>query len=290
MESQSPKPMRVLIVEDDRASRVTLRKILKSIGSLEVVEAADGQEAWELLQGSALPGLCFVDINMPRMSGLQLLQRVRGDPRLAGLKVCFCSAIRDRRVIIQAAAFQPDYYILKPYSREVILARVQSARAQEEPVHSVEAAEEVCERLGIDLPTYLSLHEDFRDKLRELTTRVPTLLTRLDIPEAIIALDGVRATACTLGAGRAISLIEHLTRLIKSSSSVLGDGTVTKDEIAANLPKWLARSTDQLFQITQEIRHEADTLAQLAEQAAKVQDSLKPRAQAPAPPERPTLG
>ena len=124
----SQPSMRILIVEDDRTSRIVLRRVLEGIGNLEVIEAEDGLKAWEMLDHGLLPDLCFLDINMPRMNGLELLKRVRADKRLASLKVCFCSSVRDRQTIIQAASYQPDYYVLKPYTRGLIQEQVQKLR------------------------------------------------------------------------------------------------------------------------------------------------------------------
>ena len=61
--------LRVLIVEDDRTSRMVLKRILQGIENIEVVEAEDGWKTWEILDGGFRPGLSFLDINMPRMSG-----------------------------------------------------------------------------------------------------------------------------------------------------------------------------------------------------------------------------
>jgi two-component system chemotaxis response regulator CheY len=121
--------LRILIVEDDRTSRIVLRRLVEGAGGVEVREAEDGLKAWEMLEGGLLPDLCLVDINMPRMDGLELLKRIRGDARLAGLKVCFCSAVVDAQTMARAAASHPDDYILKPYVRAVVEAQVRKARA-----------------------------------------------------------------------------------------------------------------------------------------------------------------
>ena len=134
-------PIRVLIADDDETSRLFLRSILEGIGGLDVCEAVDGQQAWEMLDGGLEPRLCFIDIDMPRLTGLELLKRIRADRRLAGIKVCFCSAVRERQLVMQAAALQPDYYNLKPYPRASIQAQVRKvlgADIQKQKVDSVE--------------------------------------------------------------------------------------------------------------------------------------------------------
>jgi two-component system chemotaxis response regulator CheY len=145
--------MRILIVEDDKTSRIVLRRILQTMDNQEIYEAEDGLKAWEMLNGGLMPELCFLDVNMPRMNGVELLKRIRNDKRFASLRACFCSAVRDRRLIEQAAALQPDSYILKPYDRDAIQAQVERIRGIARPEDSLEPLAGVCARLGIDQAT-----------------------------------------------------------------------------------------------------------------------------------------
>ena len=75
--------LRVLIVEDDSTSRLVLRGILETLDGLEIFEAGDGLQAWEMLDGGLLPQLCFLDLNMPQLNGVELLKRIRNDPRFS---------------------------------------------------------------------------------------------------------------------------------------------------------------------------------------------------------------
>src|SRR5258708_8472178 len=76
--NRAGQPMQILVVEDDKTSRLVLHRILESTGDLEIIEATDGVKAWELLDGGLHPALCFLDINMPKLNGLELLERIRG--------------------------------------------------------------------------------------------------------------------------------------------------------------------------------------------------------------------
>jgi len=254
---------------------MVLKGILEGIGDVQVIEAEDGLKAWEILDGGLLPGLCFLDINMPRMNGLELLKRIRGDKRMAGLKVCFCSAVRDRQIIVQAAAFQPDYYILKPFSRNTIQAQVQKARGVMSQTQSLDPAEVVCTRLGIDMDSYLAMVGCLLEELTKLVTKIPTLLTQMDIAGATLALDGARSAAQTLGAHSIFNLADSLTRLVKSSGAGAGYGHDSKDEMNAHLPQWLACSTDQLFQIMQDMRGELRNIEHLATTASRSHKEAK---------------
>jgi two-component system cell cycle response regulator len=81
---------RVLIVDDNRASRDLLRAILKPL-RCELIEAAEGQEALDQIQEKR-PDLVLLDIDMPVLDGLSVLRRIRQDPRLPGLPVIAVTA------------------------------------------------------------------------------------------------------------------------------------------------------------------------------------------------------
>src|SRR4051812_26790195 len=118
--------MKILIAEDNAISQELLRKILVSRG-YEVVIAPDGRVAWDLLCQGLNPDLCILDIMMPIMSGLEVLQRIRKDNRFKRLKIILCSALRDRETIAQGATLGIEYYILKPFKPEIVLQQVEKA-------------------------------------------------------------------------------------------------------------------------------------------------------------------
>lgn len=87
------KALSILHVDDDQVDCMVIRKVLKNQGiSEEIIQASNGEEALQLLQNrletqSRLPDLILLDINMPRMNGLELLQSIRSDERLCHLPV-----------------------------------------------------------------------------------------------------------------------------------------------------------------------------------------------------------
>ena len=76
---------KILIADDDSSVREILRMMLEEDG-YEVLEAVDGQEAWEKLNAQGADMGIF-DLNMPRLDGLQLTQRIRQDPRYSELPI-----------------------------------------------------------------------------------------------------------------------------------------------------------------------------------------------------------
>lgn len=114
---------RVVIVEDEPLARKTLREMLADADWLEIAgEAADGLAAVELIN-TQKPDLVFLDINLPEISGLDVLKRLTHEPA-----VIFTTA-HDRHAIAAFELAALDY-LLKPFGR----ARLQQAlvRAREE--------------------------------------------------------------------------------------------------------------------------------------------------------------
>lgn len=122
--------MRVLLVDDEPALRGSMRALLKTDASREVLEASNGQEAWQLLDAEDTPvDLCILDQQMPDMSGLEFLAKLRTDPRFKSLKVLFCSANSEREIVVSAAHLGIKSYLLKPFSAKDLLTKVQQALA-----------------------------------------------------------------------------------------------------------------------------------------------------------------
>jgi CheY-like chemotaxis protein len=102
----------ILLVEDDPAMRSAIRTLLERSG-FRVVAASDGAEAWDLLARGPRPAAILADLYTPRMTGHDLVARVRRTPRLAGVPVIAMSAERATRGRPAAQAF-----LEKPFSRE----------------------------------------------------------------------------------------------------------------------------------------------------------------------------
>jgi len=115
--------MRVLVIDDSRAMRSILRGILASL-DFEVVEAADGRQAIDLLNKDRDFNLALVDWNLPEMSGLEVVIEVRKDPGLAGLPLLMVTTETEFERVTQALQAGADEYIMKPFDREMLLDKL----------------------------------------------------------------------------------------------------------------------------------------------------------------------
>lgn len=106
----------ILLADDDRVdTKAFLRALAKIDIERQVTVARDGQEAWELLTGAAAlrPALIVLDINMPRLSGLELLRRIRGERSLRETPVFVLTTSDDEGDRLDALELNVAGYIVK---------------------------------------------------------------------------------------------------------------------------------------------------------------------------------
>jgi two-component system chemotaxis sensor kinase CheA len=108
------KRWRVLLVDDSITTRALEKHILESAG-YEVVAAADGQEAWELICGneSGLPDLVVSDVNMPKMDGFALTQSIKSDGRYSRMPVVLVTSLESSQDRLHGMEAGADAYIVK---------------------------------------------------------------------------------------------------------------------------------------------------------------------------------
>jgi two-component system chemotaxis response regulator CheY len=121
--------MKILIVDDDPVSRGVLRQIIAAQPEHQVTVVGDGADAWALLEDpSRYFDVAFVDIDMPKVNGLELLQRIRRSSRHTSVEVVLCTGSNDRATITKAIQFGARHYIVKPCSAAVVNAKLQQLR------------------------------------------------------------------------------------------------------------------------------------------------------------------
>ncbi len=113
--------MKVLIVDDDVISRMVLMDLIDRCGKFEILEANDGEDAWRQLEQGLRPLICFCDLRMPYLSGIELLQRVRGNDQLNAMPFILGSAASDQANVEQAMRFGAAGYLVKPFQARQVL-------------------------------------------------------------------------------------------------------------------------------------------------------------------------
>lgn len=117
--------MRALIIDDSRAMRLILGKMLREVG-FEVLEAGHGAEGLQRLQeaGADLPALALVDWNMPEMNGYQFVQAVRNNPAWNSVVLMMVTTETEMEQVTLALAAGANEYVMKPFTREVIVDKL----------------------------------------------------------------------------------------------------------------------------------------------------------------------
>ncbi|MGE0679664.1 MAG: response regulator [Candidatus Binatia bacterium] len=115
--------MRALVIDDSRAMRAILRKILKELG-FEVTEAGHGREGLERLQQYGKPRLALVDWNMPEMNGLEFVQAVRADHAYDDMWLMMVTTESEMGAMVTALEAGANEYVMKPFTKDVILEKL----------------------------------------------------------------------------------------------------------------------------------------------------------------------
>lgn len=124
MSSQSPhRQVTILMIEDDPGHARLIEKNIRRAGVCnEIVHVADGTSAMEWLQGGAIhddaPLLILLDLNLPDMSGVTILERLKADPVLKRAPVIVLTTTDDAREIKRCYDLGANVYITKPVDYE----------------------------------------------------------------------------------------------------------------------------------------------------------------------------
>jgi len=193
-------PTRILIAEDDPFSLTLLKIILSSAGGFEVISSTNGEEAWKLIEAGPAFDLCIFDIMMPELDGLQLTNRLRGDPRFRDQKVMLCTALNDRPTIDQASALAVSYYVVKPYSRENVLKQVRRICGAQAATAQLEPAAQVAARLGVEADQVSAFLLDLHKEIGLLLVQLRTGPAQAEASPLPIRVNALKGAAINLGA------------------------------------------------------------------------------------------
>jgi DNA-binding response OmpR family regulator/anti-sigma regulatory factor (Ser/Thr protein kinase) len=131
---------RILVVDDEPMNLEIIGDVLDD-PSFVVSNAANGEIAWQAMQAAeTLPQLLVLDRMMPVLDGIELLKRIKAEPRFADIPVIMQSAASSSSDIAEGVAAGAWYYLPKPYAPRDLLAIV---RAALEEVAEREAANQV---------------------------------------------------------------------------------------------------------------------------------------------------
>ena len=107
--------MRVLVVDDFSTMRRIVKNTLRQIGFTQIEEAEDGQKAFDRLMSEKFD-FVVSDWNMPNMTGIDLLRKVRAEPTLKHLPFLMVTAEAKQENVVEAIKAGVSNYIVKPFT------------------------------------------------------------------------------------------------------------------------------------------------------------------------------
>ncbi len=121
-------PLAILVVDDQQPMRKTIVYILRQLGYRNVTCAEDGDIAWTCINSRPVD-LVLLDWNMPRMSGLSLLKRIRASEDYHKIPVVMITAEANEDHVVTAVQAGVTNYIVKPFSPGVLDKKIHEALA-----------------------------------------------------------------------------------------------------------------------------------------------------------------
>lgn len=130
--------LNVAVVDDNYVMREVLSEIINSDNDLDLIgKAQDGEEAYKLIKEKQ-PDIVLLDLIMPKMDGLSVMEKVNKDTSMEKHpEFIIISAIGNENITEDAFQLGANYYIMKPFERKMIVNRIKNARSfRERTEHS----------------------------------------------------------------------------------------------------------------------------------------------------------
>jgi two-component system chemotaxis response regulator CheY len=123
--------MKILIVDDKASIRAAMKKILTHLGLGDIVEAVDGEDAWDKINQNGQKGrgfdLIVSDMEMPKMSGLELLRAVRTGEGTRDTPFIMATTVTAKPIILETMGLGVQAYIIKPFDASMVELKLKQA-------------------------------------------------------------------------------------------------------------------------------------------------------------------
>jgi class 3 adenylate cyclase len=114
----------ILVVDDDRVNRMLLARTLATLGH-RVTTAADGREALDRMFAEQ-PDIVLLDVVMPVLDGIGVLERIKDEPALRAIPVIMISALEDFGSVVRCIELGAEDYLQKPFDPVLLRARIRA--------------------------------------------------------------------------------------------------------------------------------------------------------------------
>lgn len=191
--------MKVLVVDDDVVSRMVLMHMIDACGEFEILEAEDGADAWEQLEGGLRPAILFCDLRMPRLSGMELLARVKADAALAQIPFVLVSSANEHATVEQALGLGASGYVVKPFEAPQVRAHLAPFVAAAPAAAAAESPRATMSRLGINGERLMVYLGGLQAQVTAASAEIAALIGRARHTEARQRIERLQTGCVTLG-------------------------------------------------------------------------------------------
>lgn len=116
--------MKILVVDDFSTMRRIIKNILRQIGFSSIDEAENGQIALSKIGDGSSYDLVISDWNMPEMSGIELLRKVRGNEQTKDMPFLMVTAEAKKENVVEAVKAGVNNYIVKPFTADTLQEKI----------------------------------------------------------------------------------------------------------------------------------------------------------------------
>ncbi len=122
--------MRAMVVDDSRAMRAVLGRMLRSCGYEEIWEASSGVDAFREIRDHGSPDVVLVDWHMPRMSGIEFIRRARNSGLIDDAPLVMVTSESSVEKVTEALESGADEFLMKPFTQDALVQKIELARAR----------------------------------------------------------------------------------------------------------------------------------------------------------------
>jgi len=202
--------MNILIVEDNPISAKIVDMTLAKHGYRTLL-AEDGEEAWQLLSEKQDIQMMIADINLPRLDGIALFERMHEHPWLSSLPIIVVSSENKAETVAKAADLGVVKYVVKPIKASQLLRDVRRILGHDRSV--LASQRDIQMRMEIDRECYQEMIQAFSELVRETIEMLYQLPNQEDQRLPISEVIHLSESAELLGAERLHRFVDRLARL-----------------------------------------------------------------------------
>ncbi|MFD2566714.1 response regulator [Pseudotenacibaculum haliotis] len=117
--------LKILLIEDDEIERMKFAKVASKLGNHTIVEAENGEKALEVLERIDLPNLIVLDLNMPKVNGVEFLKILKTNENLQYIPIVVMSTSNNHNDIKRCYEIGASGYMIKPLHYEDYKKKIQ---------------------------------------------------------------------------------------------------------------------------------------------------------------------